>query len=194
MSSCNLLCDCPKCGGHPAYKRIAELEARNSELERWQAVVNAGNWSETTTIHKLNRQIKEQAERVCSLEVELKERAITWSSEMNKIWKENTRLRETFETIKLATFSKCCKSCDAISALANRALTRQAAAQIVADPGVPPTEIHLRQDGKTVGKIVNIEPPVQGCNICAGKYTEVVCPHGWLRGVFLKPTAQGDDE
>lgn len=45
--------------GEGPFARIRELQDRNDELERWQQVVNAGNWSETTTIYKLNRQIAE---------------------------------------------------------------------------------------------------------------------------------------
>lgn len=130
-------------------KRIAELEA---ERDAWKMQANSDR-----------KTFLEYSERVAELQRLHDEMQVTFKrgcETFDGLTAENARLREALE--KSACHGCLTGSSDCICGLRAEALaTRQEAAQMVADPSVPPTEVHLRQDGKTVGKIVNIEPTVQ---------------------------------
>lgn len=123
---------------------------------------------------------------------ELETHKVAYSNHNQVLWEENAQLREALENASKALWNVGSASAGRAAQRANDALqctrqhtvpnmltcsdkewdtaidkaatTVQEAIQIVADPSVPLTEVHFRQNGKTLGKIVNLEPTAQACS------------------------------
>lgn len=130
-------------GGYVEYGcHAALLSEKDAEIERLQSLVDA--------------EIKSNCE--------ISARELTACMERNDTQADNKRLREALENIAEQPLNGrdyvdfICY----LRGIAGQALAETAHVPPVVDERVPPMEVWFQQEGKVIGKIINVDKPAQG--------------------------------